>query len=72
MEADLDRIAPGRSSHAFRRTVATSLARNGVEERVIDKIMGWSPRTVRARYYVNVATEELQRGILKLYANDPV
>ena len=72
MEADLARIAPGRSSHAFRRTVATSLARNGVDERVIDRIMGWAPRTVRGRYYVNVATEETQRGILKLYANDPI
>lgn len=72
MEADLARIAPGRTSHAFRRTVATSLARNSVDERVIDKILGWSPRTVRARYYVNVATDEMRRGILKLYANDPV
>jgi integrase len=72
LEADLARISPGRASHAYRRTVATSLARNGVEERVIDRIMGWAPRTVRARYYVNVATDELQRGILKLYADDPV
>jgi len=72
LEADLARIAPGRTSHAFRRTVATSLARNGVDERVIDRIMGWAPRTVRGRYYVNVATEELQRGILRLYGNDPV
>jgi integrase/recombinase XerD len=72
LEADLARISPGRTSHSFRRTVATSLARNGVDERIIDKIMGWAPRTVRARYYVNVATEEMQRGILRLYADDPV
>lgn len=72
LEADLFRISPNYTSHTFRRTAATSLARNGVDERVIDRIFGWSARTVRSRYYVNVAVEELQRGILKLYANDPV
>jgi integrase len=58
--------------HDFRRTVATSLARNGVAERIIDRIMGWAPRDVRGKYYVNVAPDELHRGILKLYADDPV
>lgn len=58
--------------HDYRRTVATSLARNGVADRVIDRIMGWAKRTVRDRYYVQVAPEELHRGILRLYADDPV
>jgi integrase len=58
--------------HDFRRTVASSLARNRVEERVIEEILGWAPRTVARRFYINIATEELQDAILKLYANDPL
>lgn len=69
---ELREIAPEWTPHDFRRTVATSLARNDVPERVIDRIMGWGKRGVRDRYYVNVAPVELQRGILKLYADDPV
>lgn len=60
------------SPHDFRRTVASSLYANGVDGDTIDKIMGWSPRVVRTRYYVNVAPEQLQRAILRLYAGDPV
>lgn len=60
------------TAHDFRRTVATSLVRNGVEERIVDRIMGWAPRSVRGRYYINVASEELQRAILRLYADNPV
>lgn len=58
--------------HDYRRTVATSLKRNGVSENIIDRIMGWAPRAIRDRYYINVADIELQRGILKLYGDDPV
>lgn len=68
----LRRIAPGFTAHDYRRTVASSMYANGVDGDTIDKIMGWSPRVVRTRYYVNVAPEQLQRAILKLYANDPV
>ena len=60
------------SFHDFRRTVATSLAENGVKERVIDKIMGWSARTVGGRYYIRVADTEMQEGMLRLYADSPV
>lgn len=66
------RLSPVFTPHDYRRTVATSLARNGVADRVIDRIMGWSKREIRDRYYVNVAPEELHRGILRLYADDPV
>lgn len=66
------RLAPGHTFHAFRRTVASNLRRNGVEEFVVDRIMGWAPRGVQRRYYLNVADEQLQRAILKLYADDPV
>lgn len=58
--------------HDFRRTVATSLAENDVAERIIDKIMGWAPRTVRSRHYVRVADASMQEAILKLYADDPL
>lgn len=58
--------------HDYRRTVATSLARNGVRDELIDRIMGWSPDTVRGKFYRSIATPELHRAILKLYADDPV
>jgi integrase len=58
--------------HDFRRTVASSLYANGVDGDTIDKIMGWSPRVVRTRYYQNVAGDQLQRAILKLYRDDPI
>lgn len=66
------RLAPDHTFHAFRRTVASSLRRNGVEEYVVDRIMGWAPRGVQRRYYLNVADEQLQRAILRLYADDPL
>jgi integrase/recombinase XerD len=58
--------------HDFRRSVASSLIKNGVSESMTDKLMGWAPRAVRSRYYVNIATEEMQAAILKLYADDPL
>jgi integrase len=58
--------------HDYRRTVATSLRRNGVDTGLIDRIMGWAPSSIFRRYYDNVADAELHRAILKLYADDPV
>lgn len=72
IQAMVKRLHPTFTPHDYRRTVATSLARNDVPERVIDKIMGWSERSVRDRYYVNVAERELHQAILRLYADDPV
>ena len=60
------------TAHDFRRTVASSLALNGVVDGVIDRILGWAPRAVGRRYYIKVAGPELQRAILRLYADDPV
>lgn len=60
------------SFHDFRRTVATSLIENGVLEMVVDKIMGWAPRTVGQRHYIRTADTLAQEAILKLYANDPI
>lgn len=66
------RLSDTYSPHDFRRTVASSLGRNGVPDRHIDRILGWFKPDVRERYYMNVAGPELQRAILKLYADDPI
>lgn len=66
------RLSPQYTPHDYRRTVATNLRRNGVDESVRNRIMGWGPRDIFQRYYDNVADAELQRGILKLYADDPI
>lgn len=60
------------TAHDFRRTVASSLALNGVPDPLIDKILGWAPAAVGRRYYIKVAPAELQRAILRLYADDPI
>lgn len=65
-------FASNQGFHIFRRTVATSLFRNGVPPDVIDRIMGWAPAGVRARYYINVPIDDLHRAILRLYADDPL
>jgi integrase len=61
-----------RPAHRFRKTVATVLAEEGVREDVIDKIMGWSPTSIRQRYYTRVADGSLHEAILKLYQSDPI
>lgn len=66
------RLHPTYTPHDYRRTVATFLRRAGVDTGVIDRIMGWAPRSVFRRYYDNVAGVELKRAILRLYADDPV
>lgn len=58
--------------HDFRRTVASSLYKNGVDTLIIDKILGWAPRTVGSRYYISAADDVSQRAILRLYADAPV
>lgn len=58
--------------HDFRRTVATQLAEHEVPMNVIDKIMGWAPRTVGSRYYIRTADLKMQEAILRLYADDPI
>lgn len=58
--------------HDFRRTVATQLAEHDVPMNVIDKIMGWAPRTVGSRYYIRTADLKMQEAILRLYSDDPI
>lgn len=60
------------SSHTFRRTVATELHEQGVRKRVIEKILGWAPRTVAERHYVRIADEAMHEAILSLYHDDPI
>jgi len=59
-----------RPAHAFRRTVATNLYEAGVREGVIDRFMGWGPRSVRARHYTRIADASMHEAIL--YATDPI
>jgi integrase len=66
------RLHPKYTPHDYRRTVNTSLRRNGVQTEVRDRIMGWAATRTSDRFYDNVADAELQRAILRLYADDPV
>jgi len=59
-------------SHAFRRTVATLMYEQGVRTRVIERIMGWSPRRMHERHYLRVADEPMHEAILGLYRDDPI
>jgi integrase len=60
-----------RPAHAFRKTVASELSEAGVPTNNIDKILGWSPPTVRERYYTRT-DPNLYDAILTLYAADPI
>lgn len=61
-----------RPAHRFRKTAATSLRREGVHGDVIDRIFGWSPLTIRQRFYAGVDDDELHDAIVRLYASDPI
>jgi integrase len=58
--------------HHFRKTLASSLVDNDVQESVIDSIFGWAPASVRAKYYVSLKLDKLHRAIRKAYADDPL
>jgi hypothetical protein len=45
---------------------------HGVRTAVIDRIMGWAPRTVRERHYVRIAPQVMHDAILTLYRDDPI
>lgn len=59
-------------SHAFRRTVASELYANGIRTHVIDRLLGWSPRTVRDRHYVRIADPAMRAAIATLYQASPI
>lgn len=58
--------------HAFRRTVATVMYEHGIRTRVIERIMGWSPRQMHERHYLRVADEAMHDAIQTLYCEDPI
>lgn len=59
-------------AHAFRRTVATVMYEQGVRTRVIERIMGWAPRTMHERHYLRVADQPMHEAIRSLYRDDPI
>jgi hypothetical protein len=59
-------------AHAFRRTVATVMYEQGVRTRVIERIMGWSPRQMHERHYLRVADAPMHDAIQTLYRDDPI
>lgn len=67
--AGIDIDAP---SHAFRRTLATTMYEHGVRRRVIERIMGWAPRRMYERHYLRVADTAMREAILSLYRDDPI
>lgn len=58
--------------HDFRRTAASSLYANDVPEHTIDRLFGWSARTVGRKFYLKVADPKLQQAILRLYQDAPI
>jgi integrase/recombinase XerD len=70
--ADLDPDESNRPVHRIRKTAATSLAREGVRDHVIDRVFGWAPVAIRTRYYTGVNDGELHDAIRKLYRSDPI
>jgi hypothetical protein len=43
-----------------------------VRKRVIEKILGWAPRTVYERHYLRIADHAMREAILTLYRGDPI
>jgi integrase len=60
------------TSHTFRRTVASQMYEQGIRHLVIDKIMGWAPRTVADRHYIHIVDRTMHDAIRTLYKNDPI
>ena len=61
-----------RPAHRFRKTVATVLYEEGVQTDTIDRIMGWSPSSIRSKYYTRIGDRSLYDAILKLYESDRI
>jgi integrase len=60
---------PGDSNefHAFRKTVASSLFANGVQQADIEAILGWATKSVFAKFYLVRRPGHLAECIAKLY-----
>jgi integrase len=56
--------------HHYRKTLATSLRRNGVRREVVDHIFGWAAGGMGAKYYIDVPLADLHAGIAQAYADE--
>jgi integrase len=65
-------FAGERTPHDFRKTVASSLAANGVRTEHILSILGWNVPGVFGQFYLTVNPKELHEAIRGLYADDPL
>lgn len=65
-------LPTGSVCHIIRRTVASSLRRNGVDGDTIDTLLGWAPSSMRARRYMDYREDDLRTAVLRLYADDPL
>jgi hypothetical protein len=45
---------------------------HGVRTRVIERIMGWAPRTMHERHYLRVCGTPMRKAIETLYREDPI
>lgn len=61
-----------RPAHRFRKTVATVLYEEGVQPDAIDRIMGWSPTSIRSRYYTRIGDRSLYDAMVRLYVSEPI
>lgn len=57
--------------HTFRRTVASSLHRNGVADATIKALLGWTPDSIMAAFYLHHTADDLRLALNLLYADDP-
>lgn len=64
--------APDRPSHAFRRTLNTSLTRQGVRVDVIEKMFGWSAEDIRGKNYTGRVDDDGHKAIAMAYQDDPI
>jgi hypothetical protein len=59
---------------ALELSLVPKLAVSGLsgDEKWLDRIMGWAPRTVRERHYIRVAPQAMHDAIQTLYRDDPI
>jgi integrase len=68
----LKSFAPECGFHAFRKTVANSLYRGGVQDGVVKAMLGWASKEVMMNHYIHIDPAQMRTAILRLYENDPV
>lgn len=61
-----------RTFHPFRKSLATSLARNGVQQVMVETILGWSSPSMFGSHYFSPNVTDLHHAILKAYKDQPI